>query len=90
MGNNQERMLYKTFMDRGLKIGSGAIESSHRTVIQKRIACPETSGKQSGQRWAQSGAQNIIDLRLLNINQKWEVMVDLIKSKENTKFRKVA
>ena len=81
--NNQNRMLYKTFMDRGLKIGSGAIESAHRTVIQKRM-------KQSGQRWGQSGAQNIIDLRLLNINQKWEVVVDLIKHKERTKFKKSA
>lgn len=81
--NNQHRMLYKTFKDKGLKIGSGAIESAHRTVIQKRM-------KQSGQRWSIQGAQNIIDLRLLNINQQWTVIVDLIKEEERVKFAKVA
>ncbi|MEO8764779.1 MAG: hypothetical protein ABI416_10850 [Ginsengibacter sp.] len=34
-------------------IGSGAIESAHRTVIQKRM-------KLSGQRWSKCGAQNIL------------------------------
>ena len=56
LNNNQHRMLYKTFKDRGLRIGSGAIESAHRTVIQKRM-------KQSGQRWSIKGAQYVIDLR---------------------------
>jgi hypothetical protein len=81
--NNQHRMLYKTFKDRGLRIGSGAIESAHRTVIQKRM-------KQSGQRWSIQGAQNVIDLRLLNINQQWSVITDLIKENERRKFVKVA
>jgi len=81
--NNRHRMLYKTFRDRGLRIGSGAIESAHRTVIQKRM-------KQSGQRWSIQGAQNIIDLRLLNINQQWSVLTDLIKELERAKFNKVA
>ena len=35
--NNKVRMKYKTFRDRGLFIGSGAIESAHRTVLQKKI-----------------------------------------------------
>ena len=81
--NNQHRMLYKTFKDQGLNIGSGAIESAHRTVIQKRM-------KQSGQRWSSSGAQYVIDLRILNINQQWSVITDLIKQAENRKFYKAA
>lgn len=81
--NNEHRMLYKTFMNKGIKIGSGAIESAHRTVIQKRM-------KQSGQRWSVNGAQDIINLRLLNINQKWSVIIDLIKDEEVTNFKKSA
>lgn len=81
--NNQHRMLYKTYQEKGLRIGSGAIESAHRTVIQKRM-------KQSGQRWTIDGAQKIIDLRLMNINQQWEYMVDLIKQKERDLFQKAA
>jgi hypothetical protein len=41
--NNQQRMQYKTYTDMGLFIGSGAMESANREVIQKRF-------KLSGQR----------------------------------------
>ena len=34
--------------------GSGAIESAHRTIVQKRM-------KQSGQRWSNKGAQNMLN-----------------------------
>lgn len=81
--NNKDRMLYKTYMENGLKIGSGAIESAHRTVIQKRM-------KQSGQRWTIKGAQKIINLRLMNINQQWQYVIDLIKEKEKEIFKKAA
>ena len=76
-------MLYKTYLDKGYKIGSGAIESAHRTVIQKRL-------KQSGQRWTLKGAQNIIDLRLMNMNQQWNNVIDLIKQTECKTFVKTA
>lgn len=80
---NKDRMLYKTYIDKGYKIGSGAIESAHRTVIQKRL-------KQSGQRWTIKGAQNIIDLRLMNMNQQWDSVIDLIKQMECESFVKSA
>ena len=39
---NRNRMDYKRYGDIGCGIiGSGAIESAHRTVVQKRIACPD-------------------------------------------------
>ena len=41
---NKNRMLYKTYRDSGWLIGSGAIESAHRHVLQRRL-------KLSGQRW---------------------------------------
>ena len=53
-------------------IGSGAIESAHRTVVQKRM-------KQSGQRWSNKGAQNMLNLRVLTMNQQWDKVVQLIK-----------
>ncbi len=81
--NNKSRMYYKTFRERGIAIGSGAIESAHRTVIQKRL-------KQSGQRWTLDGAQKIIDLRLMNMNQQWNYIIDLIKAKEAILYKKSA
>lgn len=50
--SNKERMDYKSYQQMGCGIiGSGAIESAHRTVVQKRM-------KQSGQRWSM-GEHNI-------------------------------
>ncbi|MEE9373912.1 MAG: hypothetical protein V3V00_12750, partial [Saprospiraceae bacterium] len=40
----------------GYMIGSGAIESAHKTVIQRRM-------KLSGQRWSMKGAKNMLNLR---------------------------
>ncbi len=72
-GNNTKRMKYKTYKDQGLLIGSGPIESAHRTVIQKRL-------KQSGQRWTIKGAQFVANLRVANMSQMWEKVIKLIKN----------
>jgi len=69
--NNSQRMYYKTYKERGLLIGSGPIESAHRTVIQKRL-------KQSGQRWTKKGAQNVVNLRVALKNGQWKNVIKLI------------
>lgn len=66
-------MDYKAYKGIGAGlIGSGAIESAHRTVVQKRM-------KQSAQRWTNKGAQNMLNLRVLTMNQQWDKVVQLIK-----------
>ena len=47
---NRDQMDYKTYCERRLLIGSGAIESAHHTVMQQRL-------KHAGQRWSIDGAQ---------------------------------
>ena len=75
--NNQHRMLYKTYRDRGLLIGSGPIESAHRFVLQKRM-------KQSGQKWTIDGGQAIANLRVVYLNNQWHRVIDLItKAQKN-------
>ncbi len=70
---NSERMDYKRYRKTGCGIiGSGAIESAHRTVIQKRM-------KLSGQRWGKKGAQNMLNLRVINKNHQWPKIVELTK-----------
>lgn len=54
--NNQERMKYREFRARGLMIGSGAIESAHRHVIQSRM-------KKAGQHWAEVSGNRMVGLR---------------------------
>jgi hypothetical protein len=69
--SNIERMDYKKYKQIGCGIiGSGAIESAHRTVIQKRM-------KLSGQRWGKQGAQNMLNLRVINKNWQWAKIVEL-------------
>lgn len=64
-------MLYGTFKKRGWLVGSGLVESAHRTVIQKRL-------KQSGQRWTILGAQQILNLRVEYKNENWQQVLNLI------------
>lgn len=71
---NKERMDYKNYQQMGCGIiGSGAIESAHRTVVQKRM-------KQSGQRWTIEGAQNMLNLRVTRKNLHWAKIIELTKS----------
>jgi hypothetical protein len=72
-GNNKKRMRYRHCRKAGCGItGSGAIESAHRTVIQKRM-------KLSGQRWSRRGAENMLRLRVLSMNKQWSKVIDLLK-----------
>jgi len=54
-------------------IGSGAIESAHRTVIQRRM-------KLSGQRWGIKGAKNMLRLRVIAMNKQWAKVIDFLKT----------
>ena len=70
---NADRMDYQQYKQMGCGIiGSGAIESAHRTVIQKRM-------KLSGQRWSKQGAQNMLNLRVMNKNQQWSKIIEMSK-----------
>jgi hypothetical protein len=71
--SNKDRMEYKSYQQIGCGIiGSGAIESAHRTVVQKRM-------KQSGQRWSLKGAQNMLNLRVIRKNLQWDKIIELSK-----------
>ncbi len=77
---NLNRMDYKKYLLMGAGIiGSGAIESAHRTVVQKRL-------KLSGQRWSKKGAQNMLNLRVTSMNNQWGKVVKLV----NTEFKAAA
>lgn len=54
--NNKEQMQYEKYIGKGYMIGSGAIESAHRSVIQSRM-------KLSGQHWSEKGADKMILFR---------------------------
>ena len=70
--NNIKRMKYGTFIEKGYLIGSGAVESAHRNIIQQRL-------KRSGQRWSIQGAQRIANIRAYRIGNRWEEVILQIK-----------
>lgn len=69
---HEDRMMYKTFRQQGLLIGSGPIEAAHRKVIHQRL-------KLSGQRWSINGAQAIANLRCYNSGGHWNIIQNLIR-----------
>jgi hypothetical protein len=58
------RMAYPTFRARLFPIGSGAIESTAKNLIQARQT-------QAGMRWTHTGAQQVADLRALHRSARW-------------------
>jgi hypothetical protein len=70
---NAYRMDYPQYILRGLSIGSGAIEASHRTVVQKRM-------KLSGQRWSEQRVQNMLNLRTVKMSGFWNEVVHIIRN----------
>lgn len=73
---NKDRMDYERYRRLGAGlIGSGAIASAHRTVLQKRM-------KLSGQRWSKARAQNMLTLRCARLSGKWDKVVNLVTAQK--------
>jgi hypothetical protein len=53
---NAKRMDYPTFRQQGFPIGSGAVESAAKHLVQQRM-------KRSGARWSDQGAQAVLNVR---------------------------
>lgn len=59
------RMNYPAFLARRLPIGSGAVESACKAVVQQRQV-------QAGMRWSHAGAQQLASLRTLHRSGRWD------------------
>lgn len=58
-------MLAGPLEERGFKVGSGAVESGNKKVIQQRM-------KQSGMRWNMEPGQSIAALRAKSASGRWK------------------
>jgi len=72
--NNKDKMDYKAYRDNGYFIGSGAVESAHKHVIQQRL-------KLAGMRWTKQGAQPMCTLRAASKSNRWNKVQEIIYSK---------
>ena len=62
---NAARLDYPAFVARQWPIGSGAVESAGKNVIQART-------KGAGMRWSGAGAQAVVSLRTLHRSGRWD------------------
>jgi hypothetical protein len=62
---NAARMDYPRFLAQQLPIGSGAVESLCKSLIEARV-------KQAGLRWTPAGAQAVATLRALSLSGAWD------------------
>lgn len=67
MQNRVGQFRYQEALIEGLPIGSGKVESSHRTLIQSRL-------KLAGMWWRQDNAENMAYLRALRANTMWDLL----------------
>jgi hypothetical protein len=74
--NNWDRIDYDQYSDKGYFVGSGAIESGNKVVLQKRL-------KLAGMRWVETTAQYLLSLRAKYESKLWKrEVVEKIKKCE--------
>jgi len=71
---NRTRMRYDEYLRLGYGIGSGAVESAHKQVVQARM-------RQAGMRWSELGARHLLALRVLLLNDQWDLLDRLTMSR---------
>ena len=67
--NNVNNIDYETYEQKGFFIGSGAIESGNKVVMQQRL-------KQAGMRWNVGTAQNLLTLKSKAESSLWQEDVE--------------
>jgi hypothetical protein len=65
LANNREHMRYDEYLARGYPIGSGVAEGACRHLVKDRM-------EQTGMRWTVGGAQAMLHVRALYLNDQWE------------------
>ena len=62
---NLPHMHYDQYLAQGWPIGTGVVEGACGHLVKDRM-------EQSGMRWTRSGAQSVLDLRSVRINDDWD------------------
>ncbi|NIS81115.1 MAG: ISKra4 family transposase, partial [Anaerolineales bacterium] len=62
---NSPYMRYDQYLNNGWPIGTGVVEGACGHLVKDRM-------EQSGMRWTKQGAQSLLDLRAVRINDDWD------------------
>ena len=65
VSENADRMDYPSYRQRGIQVGSGAMESLHRIASQMRL-------KLAGARWVAENALAVLNTRMMMLAGRWE------------------
>jgi len=65
LANNREHRRYDEYLAAGYPIGSGVAEGACRHLVKDRM-------EQTGMRWTVEGAQAMLHVRALYLNEQWE------------------
>ena len=74
--SNKDRIDYPLYRSKGYFVGSGAIESGNKVVMQKRM-------KLAGMRWSVESAQYLLSLRAKFESKNWVSEVEAILSEQH-------
>lgn len=70
--NNYEKIDYPEYIKNGYYVGSGAIESANKVLVQRRL-------KQAGMRWSVDKSQTVVSLRAKVESNKWNEVMPIIE-----------
>lgn len=79
--NNKAHMRYDEYLAAGYPIGSGVAEGACRHLVKDRM-------EQTGMRWTMEGAQAMLHVRALYLNDQWEEYLEHRVEKEQTQLYK--
>ncbi len=77
--NNREHMAYDRYLEAGYPIGSGVAEGACRHLVKDRM-------EQTGMRWSVPGAQAMLHLRAVYLNDQWGDFVEDRIRREQTRL----
>jgi hypothetical protein len=79
LGNNKAHMRYDEYLAAGYPIGSGVTEGACRHLVKDRM-------EQTGMRWTMEGAQAMLHVRALYLNDQWEEFLEHRVVQEQTRL----
>ena len=79
LGNNKAHMRYDEYLAAGYPIGSGVAEGACRHLVKDRM-------EQTGMRWTVEGAQAMLHVRALYLNDQWEEFLEHRMEQEQTRL----
>ena len=76
---HRQRMKYNEYLARGYPISTGVIEGACRHLVKDRM-------ERSGMHWTLAGAQAMLALRCVAINEQWQRFTQFHIQQENERL----